>query len=257
MAFNITEFNGTIAKYGVARDNLFMVNITPPDLGIENGMPMQDLSFFCNSVALPGINLQTAEMNRQGYGVTERRPTGMSLDNLNTTFMVDSTFRVKEFFHRWIQGIVNFDNSRGYNYEHRGMLPYETAYHERYVGTITVYVYSFNQKDITYAYRFGNAYPISTGDVTTAWSNNDSLMSLPVSFAYDTYQVQGFGDSVKGSRVNSSRGFGGGGVDGFITRLGNFGQALDALGAKTPIQDIVNQYSSVASSINSGLNSIF
>ena len=98
-----------------------------------------------------------------------------------------------------------------------------------------------------------NAFPVSTGDITTAWSNNDSFMVMPIQFAYDTYQVQGFGQSTKSSRIDSSRGFGGGGVDGFITRLGNFGQALDAFGIDTPIQDIVNQYTSVASRINGAL----
>lgn len=249
MAFSLSEFNGKMAKYGLAKDNLFLVTITPPDLGV--GLPAQDLSFFCNSVNLPGLNLSTVEVQRQGYGVNEKRPTGMPLDNLSTTFMVDSTFLVKEFFHRWIQSTINFDNSSGYNYEYNQMLPYEVAYHEKYAGTIEVAVYSFNSQEITYVYRFGNAFPISVGDITTAWANNNSFMVIPIQFAFDIYQVQGFGQSVKSSRINSSRGFGGGGVDGFITRLGNFGQALTAFGVNTPIQDIVNQYTSVASRVNS------
>jgi len=251
MAFSISEFNGHISKYGLARDNLFLVTVTAPQIGLD--FPTQDLSFFCNSLTLPGLNMSTSDIQNQGYGMAEKRPTGMPYENLNTTFMVDSAFRVKEFFHRWTQAIVNFDNSQGYNYEHRGMLPFEIAYPETYRGTIDVAVYSFNSSDITYQYKFGNAYPVGVGDITTAWSNNDSFMVMPVQFAYDIYEVQGFGQSVKGSSRGSSRGFGGGGVNGLITRLGNFGQALDAFGIDTPIQDIVNEYSSVASRINAGL----
>lgn len=251
MPFSVSEFNAKLSKYGLAKDNLFLVKVIPPDLGAD--IPAGDLSFFCNSLTLPPLNLSTVDVQRQGYGVAEKRPTGLPYDNLNTTFMVDSTFRVKEFYHRWMQSITNFDNSKGYNYEYRSMLPFEMAYQENYRGTIEIGVYSFNEESILYLYRFGNAYPVALGDITTAWANNNSFMIMPVQFAFDTYEVQGFGQSIKSNRINSSRGFGGGGVDGFITRLGNFGQALDAFGVKTPIQDIVNQYTSVASQINGAI----
>lgn len=254
MSFNISEFSAQLNKYGVAKDNLFFVTITPPDLGVD--MPAQDLRFFCNSVSLPALTVTTSDIKTQGYGVAEKRPTGLPLDNLNTVFMVDSTYKVKEFFHRWVQTIVNFDNSKGYNYEYNRMLPYEIAYKDRYVGKIEIIVYSYNDNSIKYTYKFGNAYPVALGEVTTSWNNNDSIMTMPVQFAYDTYEVDGLGQSMKSSRLNSSRGFGGGGVGGFVTALGNFGQALDAIGIDTPIQDVVNQYSSVASSINSTLEGV-
>lgn len=253
MAFSVSEFSAQLGKYGIARDSLFLVKIIPPRT-LEADMPASDLMFFCNSITLPSLTMTTADIRRHGYGVIDRKPMDLPHDNLATTFMVDSTFKVKEFFHRWVQSIVNFDNSQGYNYEYRNMLPFEIAYHEKYVGTIEVAVYSFNSEEIKYVYKFGNAFPVSIGDITTAWSNNNSYMVLPVQFAYDIYQVQGFGQSVKSSRLNSSRGFGGGGVDGFITNLGDFGQSLDAFGIKTPIQDIVNQYTTVASGINSILS---
>lgn len=254
MSFNISEFSSKLNKYGLSRDNLFLVNITPPDLGVD--MPAQDLRFFCNSVSLPALSITTADVQTQGYGLAEKRPTGLPLDNLNTVFMVDSTYRVKEFFHRWAQSIVNYDNNNGYNYEYNRMLPYETAYKDSYVGTIQIFVYSYNERDIKYVYEFGHAYPVALGEITTSWENNDNVMVMPVQFAYDQYKVDGLGQSVKSSRINSSRGFGGGGVGGFITSLGNFGQALDSIGINTPIQDIVNKYSSVASRINSGLEAV-
>lgn len=254
MTFNISEFTSKINGYGLARDNLFFVLITPPQTGAD--MPANDLSFFCRSVDLPSITISSADIQNQGYGVFERRPTGMAKDDLNTVFMVDSTFRVKEFFHRWTQNVVNFDNSQGFNVEYRGMLPSETNYKDNYTGTVTVFVYSYNSDQITYRYQFGNAYPLSLGNITTAWDNNDSIMVMPVQFTYDRYRVDGFGQSVRATRETQSRGFGGGGPEGFITSLGNFGQALDAIGIDTPIQDIVNQYSAIGSGVNATLEGI-
>lgn len=255
MTFNISEFSAKLSKYGLAKDNLFFVQITPPQ-SLSTDMPEGDLSFFCRSIDLPAISISTSDVQTQGYGVSEKRPTGLPLDNLNAVFMVDSTFLIKQFYHRWVQSVVNFDNSQGYNVEYKGMFPYETAYKDTYVGKVVVYVYSYNERDIVYRYQFDNAYPVGIGNVTTAWENNDSVMVMPVQFAYDIYKVDGFGQSIKASRVRQSRGFGGGGPDGFITSLGNFGQALDAIGIDTPIQDIVNQYSLYGSQINSTLEGI-
>lgn len=249
MTFNVSEFSSKINKYGLARDNLFFVTITPPPLGAD--MPAGDLSFFCRSVDLPALTINTTDIQTQGFGISEKRPTGLPLDNLNTAFMVDSTFRVKQFFHRWAQAVVNYDNSRGYNVEHRGMLPYEVNYKDEYTGRIEILVYSFNSDSITYKYTFDNAFPVSLGNITTAWANNDDVMVMPVQFAYDVYKVDGVGESYKATRTRQARGFGGGGPGGFITRLANFGQALDAIGVNTPIQDVVNQYSLFGSAVNS------
>lgn len=254
MTFNVSQFSSKLNGYGVARDNLFFVLITPPQTGSD--MPVNDLSFFCRSVDLPSITISSVNVQNQGYGVFEKRPAGMEKDDLNTVFMVDSTFRVKEFFHRWTQNIVNFDNSRGYNVEYKGMLPFESNYKDNYTGTVTVYVYSFNSNQVTYRYRFRNAYPLSLGNITTAWDSNDSIMVMPVQFTYDIYEVDGFGQSVIATRERQSRGFGGGGPEDFITSVGTFGQALDAIGIDTPIQDIVNQYSAISNSISSTLSSV-
>jgi hypothetical protein len=254
MPFNISNFSSKINKYGLARDNLFFVTITAPNLGSD--MPQGDLSFFCRSVDLPSLSISTVDIMNQGYGLTEKRPSGLPFDNLNTVFMIDTDFRVKEFFHRWVQAIVNFDNSKGFNREYRGMLPFEVSYKDQYKGTVQVAVYSYQSESVKYVYKFDNAFPVGLGNITTAWENNDSIMAMPIQFAYDIYKVDGFGSSIKASRVNSSRGFGGGGTSGFFTSLGNFGQALDAIGIDTPIQDIVNQYSLFGSQVNSTLEGI-
>lgn len=256
MAFNISEFSSKVNQHGLARDNLFFVTISPPRVlsGVE--MPAGDLSFFCRSVALPALNVTTVDVQNQGYGLAQKMPGALPFDNLNTVFMVDSNFKVKQFFQRWMQHVVNYDNSRGYNYEFNGALPFEIEYKENFVGRIEIAVYSYHSNEVKFRYRFDNAFPVSVGDITIAWDQNDSIMVMPVQFAYDIYVTDSIGQSTKASRINPSRGFGGGGVDGFVTSLGNFGQVLDSIGIDTPIQDIVNQYSLVGSQINSVIEGV-
>lgn len=249
MAFNISEFNAKLDKHGLARDNLFLVTITPPTV-LQAELPAGELSFFCRSVALPALTVNTVDVSNQGYGLPQKMPGSLPFDNLNTVFMVDSNFKVKQFFQRWMQHVVNYDNSRGYNYEFNGALPFEIEYKDNIKGRVEITVFSFHSQEFKFRYRFDNAFPVSTGDVTVAWDQNDSVMVMPVQFAYDIYVTDSIGQSTKASRINPSRGFGGGGVGGFITSLGNFGQVLDSIGIDTPIQDIVNQYSVIGSRVN-------
>jgi hypothetical protein len=62
--FNIQEFSSSISKHGVAKDNLFMVSITPPpalrNKGEEDSI-VDDLRFFCRSVTLPEFDIQTTD----------------------------------------------------------------------------------------------------------------------------------------------------------------------------------------------------
>lgn len=239
MPFNISEFNGKLSRYGLARDNLFFVTITPPSGGLL-GMPTSDLSFFCRAVQLPGLNITTTDINTQGFGIQEKRPVALPLENLNAIFMIDSNFGVKRFFQSWIQTVVNYDNSEGYTKSVKGMTPYQINYKENYTGVMEVFVYSFNSESIKFKYKFKNIFPVNIGNIDVAWENNDSIMTMAVSFAYDVYQTDGLEQS--GILIP--------GDTGYITSLGNFGRALTSIGVNTPIQDIINQYTSVANIVN-------
>lgn len=238
MPFNISEFNSKLSRYGLARDNLFFVTITPP--GGLLGMPSSDLSFFCKTVQLPGLNVNTMDVLTQGFGIQEKRPIALPLENLNTIFMVDSNFGVKRFFQSWIQSVINYDNSEGYTKSVKGMTPYQVNYKQNYVGVMEVLVYSFNSEAIKYRYRFKNVFPVTIGNVDVAWENNDSIMSLPVSFSYDVYQHDGFDQS--GALIT--------GDTEYITSFGNFGRAINKIIAGTPIQDIINGYTSIVDRVN-------
>lgn len=238
MAFSISEFSSKLNKHGLARDNLFLVVIEPPLFLRPGNMSPGDLSFFCRSVSLPALTLGTTEVLNQGYGVAEKRPIALPHDNLNTVFMVDAGQKVTKFFHRWIQHVLNYDNSRGYNFEYNGMLPYEIDYKSAYSSRIEIYVYSTESKEIKYKYRFDNAFPVATGNIELAWDNNEAIMTLPVQFAYDVYVNTGIGLSTKSNRIND-----------FFANLGTFGRALDDIGLDNPLQDVVDRFTLLDSNI--------
>lgn len=196
MAFNITEFSSKINQHGVAKTNLFSVYITlPPKLSmIENYIPTRDLQFFCRSVDLPKVEVNTTSFYAETIGQSERRVTGINdYDVLPMTFMVDSNYNVVKFFHRWMQAVVNYDVSAGKLTElpNSRQMAYEVGYKKDYSATITIETYSGNSPfGGSYKYVLGNAFPINVGNATHAY-DQDGIMIIPVGFTYDTLKVDG------------------------------------------------------------------
>lgn len=195
MAFNISDFQSKVSQYGLSRDNLFIVRITPP-ASLNDIMPMQDLIFFCKSVDLPAISISTVDFQKEGWGKIEKMPASLPYDQLQSIFMVDAGFRVKAFFHRWMQSVINYNSSNS-TQSYNGMRPHEIAYKNEYVGTVEVIVYSYGTESISYTYKFLNAFPTNMGNITTSWENNNTIMTVPISFSYDGYIADGFGESVQ------------------------------------------------------------
>lgn len=249
MAFNVNEFKSKVNKYGVAKDNLFFVEITGPALGAE--FPSTDLRFFCRSVEIPGLVAQTAEYQNQGHGHQEKRVTNMSFDDLQMIFMVDSGYRVQQYFHRWMQAVVNYDN-RDYGRAYNGMLPFEVAYKDSVKGRVTISAFGQNDNRLAYTYQFDDAYPISLGSTTLAWDSTDTILTLPVAFTFSKFiPVKGVGVSGASESRAQSKTLGGGKSPLQIAgALDTFGGGFEALGVNNPIQDIVDRFTSVSSNFD-------
>jgi hypothetical protein len=203
MTFNIKEFVGVVNKVGLAKNNLFSTLITPPTS--INLQIKRDLPFICRSASIPGMEISTIDIKPQGWGRTEKRASDFMKANLALTFMVDSNFAVKQFFHRWIQTVVNYNALGGpLSQDSSKKLPYEFDYKDNYSGVVQVEVYSEN-KDTkgnvkVYKYQFDKAFPVSIGSVETAWENQAEIMLLTVAFAYDHISVSGMNATMTSTR---------------------------------------------------------
>jgi hypothetical protein len=188
MAFNISEFRSNIDKRGLAKNNLFLSTFTLPNTlsFIESYIPNRDLQFLCKSVSIPGMDVQTQDFRPQGWGKIEKRPTDFSKGSLSMIFMIDGEFATMKYFHRWMQGIVNYGGLSSNSEDPQGKLPYEFAYKDDYVSpTVSVTVFANNNLDQTYTYIFTNVYPTSMGNVDVSWENGAEIMTITITFSYD------------------------------------------------------------------------
>ena len=83
MAFNINDFSAQVNKHGLAQTNLFIVRITPPPTftGISDGAEdnsvslnlSRELQFFCRTVTLPELDVQTVDVQKQAFGASHAK----------------------------------------------------------------------------------------------------------------------------------------------------------------------------------------
>lgn len=262
MVFKISEFSAQVSKSGLAKNNLFVASVTPPQ---TMNLPIQsDLKFLCKSVSLPGMDINTNPIQTQGWGRADDYPTQFTKSNVSMTFMVDSNFAVTQYFHRWIQSIVNYNDSNGpSSVESNGKLPYQFDYRDKYIGTIDVIVFSEHGTERTYTYQFQGVFPTSIGSMEVAWENQAEIMLLTVSFSYTSFAVSGMQETTAVDRTNIGSGFSSGsdfsGLTGAISNVNQqfFGSPTNT-GAGiqssidnflSPINNIIDRGSNFVSSL--------
>lgn len=248
MAFNIAEFQAQIARKGLAKSNLFFTRITLPDSisFIEEEVSTRELSFLCKSVSIPSLTVETSEFQPNGFGKHEKRPTDFRPGDLSMIFMVDSKFGTTKFFKKWMQSIVNFNTYDGYTQaDPQGKLPYEFAYKEDYAATVEVLMFSGNDADKAYHYKFGNVYPTTIGQVEASWENNAEILTLGVGFAFDKIKMDGVELGQVTSDFSRANGF-----MSYISSINGYGQAINQIQRPENIQDLINQVTNVNTIFN-------
>ena len=202
--FNVNEFSSTLSKVGgLQRNNLFAVEIPLPNMFFQAGgqLPQagtrlsaisKKLHFFCEATNLPGIEIETSQVRRYGYGAIEEKPHNAIMGGLTLNFYGDARGAILNFFQQWMKFIVNFDsrgnfnNATGLSLENGSLkgnqFPYEVNYKIDYAVDITV-----NQFDQTG--QFTNSvvcrmcFPKFMPDINLSWAHNDDFMKIPVNFS--------------------------------------------------------------------------
>ena len=96
------DFIGEIKTKGIARNNRFTVDFSPPGASNED---KRRLLLFCEKASLPGINFSTT--SNRTYGETREVVYDRIFDPVTLTFHVDRKMMVKDVFDEWAKKIVN------------------------------------------------------------------------------------------------------------------------------------------------------
>jgi len=203
--FNIANFTSHLNANGILRNNKFFVRMPYP-VGFSGNSDLKNtaryVELWCDSSNLPGVSLQTTQIRRYGYGVTEKRPSSSSFNNVSMTFMGDSKGAMHSFFYNWIKMIHNFDVRDGdlKNLKSNGTgssRSYELAYKDNYITDISIHVFKENTDEIIKVV-LRDAYPTDMGDIQLNWNDTNDYMKIPVAFTYTDW----YSESVSVSSAN-------------------------------------------------------
>jgi hypothetical protein len=197
--FNINEFKGNIEKYGVVQTNKFLVLFNSP--AILQGTSIADvtkvmrtsetermMTFRAESVKIPGVALQSTDINRYGYGPMQKMPFNAAFTPNSVTFISDKDGEIYKYFYAWIANIFNFSGTSSGSTNIGAS--YRVEHKDYYTTDLHVYVYdNFGNlvKDIV-MYR---AFPESMNEITLGWGDNNALMKITVTFSYRDWAMSG------------------------------------------------------------------
>jgi hypothetical protein len=213
--FNISEFKARMDKYsGPARTNLFVVELSP--INIPDVVTTDDLRFFCQSIVIPGINIETMPYKPAGMGYTEYMPMNIQPENMNAIFLLDNEGKILTFFHRWMNSIINNDGNAGSN---SSLERHEINYKNEYSTTLTIKHFSAHDTTKYYEYVYNGVYPTEIGSKTMNWGSGD-IATISVNFSYNRISYMG----VRQNSPEASRMFRG--LDSFTIENRNIPQIL-------------------------------
>ena len=238
-AGRMSNFMAEIRGVGVARTNLFEIEITPPKSMLGSKESAQKISLYAEGAALPGRSLETQEFSRYGYGPREKIPYSMQYQDYTVQFFGDGRGEIYKFFYNWMNNVVRGDQP--VDNDTNG---YEVNFREDYCVDINVRTYN-EQGDTILAATMTNAFPIMVPDVSLNWGDS-SVMQFSITFAYTQVKLLNADVAVVGkngapSTLSTMQ---------QLVKIGTAVQAIAAIRRPTSVQEELSSATNVKNVIN-------
>ena len=130
----------------------------------------RQLNLHCNSVSLPGHDLQAQDMQ---HGSAPGRQIVQSHDYAGTiaaSFYLDSHLRERHYFEQWQKMAVSTTT-------------HKANYYNDYIGSIEIYQLDVNN-EVTYGIKATEVYPSTIGGIEYSYDSANQVATQAVSFEY-------------------------------------------------------------------------
>ena len=192
--FSINQFTSRVSNdLLIPNKYTLKINLPPSAITSElNGMA-RDISLRIDSLELPGKNLATEEV--QYYGPPRKTAYGMIYEDLTFNVYLSRDLKERDFFSAWMDLVFDYNTSHvSYYDEIKSKCTFESydasLNEEKNVNTSPNVRNRLNatendelEKYVKYSVDFEEAYPISIGQISYAYSAED-VARLPVTMAY-------------------------------------------------------------------------
>ena len=166
---------------GYATPNRFEVIITPPPKmgsiaitnpfhGSERASDARAISLRCESINMPGRNLNTLT-DSNIYGPTREIVDGVTYaEDIAMTFVASSGLQERVFFEEWQKQA--FDETT-----------WNIGYYNDYVSVVDIYLLD-KQDNRRFGLRLWEAFPKTIGATELNHASNNEIIKIPVSFSF-------------------------------------------------------------------------
>lgn len=169
VALNISAFVARAKIDGFSRLNRIAVRINPP-AELARRFNTSSLTYYAESVNIPGVDLLTNELYLNGPTITYPQRSDYR-PGTTMTFLVDDSMSQRLFFDAWMNYIS--PKERGF----------DLRYRDDYIGKITIFQIGETGLRTTYGVELYEAYPTSIGDIRGNWSEQE-IVRQDVNFSY-------------------------------------------------------------------------
>lgn len=256
----LSKFYASLKKHNIAKTNRFDVEFAiPPILGpsFNSSETQQLLQLRCEAANVPGVTVTTADVQRYGYGLHEKIPTGATMSDFTCSFIGDSEGLIYKFFYLWTTGIVKWDEkpNAGAKPSYNQLRPYEHEYKQRYATRIQLYTYNESDDNLI-GYQLHDAFPVSIGEIQYNWGDTDNLVRIPINFAYSYFTVDKIESSIASFKPRALNSLG---MFESIVKAGTAVQTIAALKKPQSIGDMINVVNNAKNVISGygGFRSLF
>jgi len=175
MPTNISDFIAQAQKSGFSRPNFFEVVVGFPQSLSGAGSNGRLITFFCKTAALPSYNILSTRIIEE-YMPYEA-PYGAMLEDVQLEFYVDENYIVRDLFAAWANMVYSQKNAT-------------VGYQDEYKGEIIISQLNRNLVP-TYSVKLMTAYPKQVSPIAFDRSQNDTVSTMTVTFAYKYLETEG------------------------------------------------------------------
>lgn len=248
MTFNLNDFRSTMMgeKFGgLAEPSKFVMEFDTPfgilSRFVGENVTNRDVVMFCEAAILPGKNLTTVDIKRQGYGDITKAPVSRTTSSIQCSFFCDSKYQIVKYFQQWMDYIIEGSDIPASELmtiigdttllrAHR-----EIAYKEDYTTTLVIRGLNASGSESGIEYTLYNAHPVQIGDVQVGWELNDQITKIPIEFTYSHYTTKLIGAA-------NPEGFTRSGVSLFnrLAQLSSIAGVISTIRRPRSVQDAIN-----------------
>ena len=162
----------TLGAGAYTRGYDYDVNIFPP-AGVTYPGGMDRLILRCESIAMPGQNIETSPDNIK-IGPTREHAFGVNYGQVTGVFLADNKLSEKKFFEDWQRKI--FEPGK-----------FSVSYYKDYTGDMTIKQISRNFDNSKYGVKLIGVFPKEVAQLEMATANGEFLR-VSVTFAYHHWE---------------------------------------------------------------------